>query len=195
MLDRRHIFNVTYDYKLPFFRPGNALTRTTLGGWEVSGGTTAEAGTPAQTYFSGSNALTNVSSGDVLGLGGGTVNRPNITGSTKGPKKQTEWFNASSSAFSSPTAPWAGGTNDGFGTGGKDAVVGPGLFNWNIALFKSFNLTRNEGPRFEFRVESFNTFNHTEFQNLDLNIGDKNFGQTTSTYDPRTLQFGGKFLF
>jgi hypothetical protein len=197
VLDRRHIFNVNYDYALPFFRSGNALTRTTLGGWEISGVTTAEAGTPAQTYFSGSviapggGAAQTI--GDTLGLGGGTVNRPNVTGGTKGPKKQTEWFNTS--GFSAPAAPWNGGTNDGFGNAGKDSVVGPGLFNWNIALFKSFNLTRNEGPRFEFRVESFNTFNHTEFQNLDLNIGDQNFGHTTSTYDPRTLQFGGKFLF
>jgi hypothetical protein len=62
-------------------------------------------------------------------------------------------------------------------------------------MFKSFNLTRNEGPRFEFRVESFNTFNHTEFQGLNTNMQSTQFGQTTSTYDPRTLQFGGKFLF
>ncbi len=196
VLDRRHIFSVNYDYKLPFFHSGNALTRTTLGGWEISGVTTAEAGTPAQTYFSGSVVLGGGAAqtiGDTLGLGGGTVNRPNVTGSTKGPKTQLAWFKTS--GFSAPAAPWNGGTNDGFGTAGKDAVVGPGLFNWNIALFKSFALTSHEGPRFEFRAESFNTFNHTEFQNLDTNIGDKNFGQTTSTYDPRTLQFGGKFLF
>ena len=184
VLDRRHIFNVNYDYKLPFFKTSNALTRTTLGGWEISGVTVAEAGTPLQTYYNGP---------DIIGLGGGTVNRPNVSGSTKGPKNQAAWFKTS--VFSSPLAPWAGGTNDGFGNANKDAVVGPGLFNWNLALFKSFNLTRGEGPRFEFRVETFNTFNHTEFQNLDTTLEDKNFGQTTSTYDPRTIQFGGKFLF
>jgi hypothetical protein len=184
VLDRRHIFNVNYDYKLPFFRNSNALARTTLGGWEISGVTVAEAGSPLQTYYNGP---------DIVGLGGGTVNRPNVSGGTKGPKTQTAWFKTS--GFSSPTAPWDGGTNQGFGTAGKDAVVGPGLFNWNIALFKSFALTSHEGPRFEFRVESFNTFNHTEFQGLDTTLEDKNFGQATSVYDPRTLQFGGKFLF
>jgi hypothetical protein len=45
------------------------------------------------------------------------------------------------------------------------------------------------------RVESFNTFNHTEFQNIDTGFTDANFGQVTNTYDPRELQFGGKFLF
>ena len=186
MLDRRHIFSANYDYTLPFFASvHNALQRDVLGGWELSGVTTAEAGTPQQTYYSGTT--------DTVGLGGGTVNRPNVSGSTRGPKKQTQWFKTS--VFSDPVAPWAGGGNEGFGTAGKDAVVGPGLFNWNVALFKSIPISSHEGPRFELRVETFNTFNHTEFQNLDTNNHDKNFGQTTSTYDPRTLQFGGKFIF
>jgi hypothetical protein len=89
----------------------------------------------------------------------------------------------------------AGGTNAGFGDAGKGAIVGPGLFNWNISLFKSIPLTSREGPHFEIRFESFNTFNHTEFQNIDTGFTDSKFGQVTSTYDPRVLQFGGKFLF
>jgi hypothetical protein len=186
VLDRRHIFNVNYDYTLPFFKSGsNVLARETLGGWELSGVTTAEAGSPQQVYYNGAT--------DTVGLGGGTVNRPNVSGATKGPKTQLAWFKTS--AFSDPTAPWDGGANQGFGNAGKDAVVGPGLFNWNMALFKSLPLTSHEGPKVELRFESFNTFNHTEFQNLDTNNHDKNFGQITSTYDPRTLQFGAKFLF
>jgi hypothetical protein len=201
VLDRRHIFSVNYDYKLPFFRNSNALARTTLGGWEISGVTVAEAGTPLAAYFTGTdqngNNIIDPTNGkiiaDTTGLGGGTVNRANLSGRTKGPKTQTAWFKTS--GFSAPSAPWNGNGNEGFGTAGKDSVVGPGLFNWNMALFKSFALTSHEGPRFEFRVESFNTFNHTEFQNLDTTLSSKTFGQATSTYDPRTLQFGGKFLF
>ncbi len=186
VLDRRHVFNVNYDYKLPFFQSGsNAVARGFLGGWELSGVTVAQAGTPAQVYYTGSV--------DTVGLGGGTVNRPNVSGSTKGSKTQTAWFKTS--AFSDPTAPWAGGTNQGFGNANKDAVVGPGLFNWNMSLFKSVNFTSHEGPRIELRFESFNTFNHTEFQGLNVNNHDTNFGQTTGTYDPRVLQFGAKFLF
>jgi hypothetical protein len=203
VLDRRHIFSVNYDYHLPFYnRSGNGLLRNTLGGWEISGVTTAEAGSPAQVYFTGldqnGNAIidpnTNLKISDMTGLGGGTTNRPNVSGSTKGPKTQAAWFQKS--AFTAPTvAPWNGGPNDGFGDAGKDAAVGPGLFNWNMALFKSFALTSHEGPRFELRCETFNTFNHTEFNGLDLTLSDKNFGSTTSTMDPRELQFGGKFIF
>ena len=69
------------------------------------------------------------------------------------------------------------------------------LFNWNISLFKGFPLTSKEGPRFELRFESFNTFNQTQWNQIDTGLTDSKFGQVTSTYDPRVLQFGGKFLF
>lgn len=55
--------------------------------------------------------------------------------------------------------------------------------------------TSHEGPKFEFRAESFNTFNRTQFNAINTGFTDGNFGQVTNTYDPRVLQFGGKFLF
>ncbi|HKR26512.1 MAG TPA: hypothetical protein VJS11_03620, partial [Acidobacteriaceae bacterium] len=82
------------------------------------------------------------------------------------------------------------------GNARKDAVVGPGLFNWNLSLFKDFLFTPNsEGPRLELRVESFNTFNHTEFNGISTGTNSSTYGQVTSTYDPRVLQFGGKLMF
>jgi hypothetical protein len=48
---------------------------------------------------------------------------------------------------------------------------------------------------FEFRAESFNTFNHTQFNGVGNSFGNGNFGQVTSTWDPRTLQLGGKLSF
>jgi hypothetical protein len=52
-----------------------------------------------------------------------------------------------------------------------------------------------EGPVFQFRVESFNTFNHTQFLTIDAGYTDATFGQVTAAQDPRVLQFGAKFLF
>jgi hypothetical protein len=187
-LDRRHIFNVNYVYSLPFF--GNSSSKAlhaVLGGWQVSGITFAQTGTPV-----GSNGVGVTYNGpDVLGLGGGTTNRPDQVASIHYPHTANAWF--STSSFASPKAPWAGGTNNGFGTTRKDAIVGPGLFNFNMSLFKTINLT--ERMKFELRFESFNTFNHTEFNNLDTGSTDANFGHVTSTYDPRTLQLGAKFSF
>ncbi|HUN84253.1 MAG TPA: carboxypeptidase regulatory-like domain-containing protein [Terracidiphilus sp.] len=184
LFDRRNILNVNYEYLLPFFRgSSNGFARNALGGWEVSGVTQAESGPPVNASYSP----------DVLGLGGGTTNRPDKVGTVTQPKTQKEWFNTG--AFATPTAPWQGGQNNGFGDAGKDSVVGPGLFNWNIALFKTIRFVSNESPRLQIRFESFNTFNHTEFQNIDTGFTDSNFGQVTNTYDPRVLQFGAKFLF
>ena len=91
---------------------------------------------------------------------------------------------------------WNGGQNQGFGSAGKDAVVGPGRVNFTTSLYKSFSIT--ERAHFELRFESFNTFNHTQFNNL--NVGgptgsNANFGQVTNTWDPRSLELGGKFVF
>ena len=183
--DRRHIFNASYVFALPFYlKSGNVLQREVLGGWSISGITEVETGTPTYIYYTGP---------DVLGLGGGTTNRPNLVSKVSYPKKVGAWF--TTSAFADPIAPWAGGANQGFGNAGKDAVVGPGLFNWNLSLFKNIPLTSQEGPRVELRFESFNTFNHTQFRNLDTNSHDSNFGQATTDFGPRVLELGGKFVF
>ena len=54
---------------------------------------------------------------------------------------------------------------------------------------------QSKGPRIELRFESFNTFNHTNPQDIDTDNHDGNFGEVTSDYGPRTLEFGGKFVF
>ena len=184
-LDRRHIFNGNYIYNLPFFaNTSSVLERTILGGWSISGITVAQSGTPQPIAYTGS---------DVLGLGGGTTNRPDLVAPVSYPKHRLAWFTTSS--FANPTAPWSGGPNQGFGNAGKDVVVLPGLFNTNLSLFKTIPFTSGEGPSIELRFESFNTFNHTEFNALDANTADGNFGQITGSYDARTLQLGAKFKF
>jgi len=183
--DRRHILNVSYVYNLPWFtKSENTLARLTLGGWTVSGISFFEAGIPTRVAYSGS---------DVLGLGGGTSNRPDLVAKVGYPKTLNAWFTTSS--FADPVAPWNGGPNQGFGNAPKDAMVGPGIQNWNISLFKAIPF-RTEGlPRIDLRFESFNTFNHMNPQGIDTNNHDGNFGHITSDYGPRTLQLGGKFVF
>jgi hypothetical protein len=185
-LDRRHIVTASYIYSLPFFaHSSNVLERSLLGGWEFSGITIAQSGTPQSISYNGA---------DTLGLGGNTNNRPDLVGKVTYPKTRTAWFNTS--AFASPTAPWNGGANDGFGNARKDAVVLPGRLNFNLSLFKSVTFTPSgEGPSLQLRLETFNAFNHTQFNGIDSGSTDSNFGQVTSAYDPRVLQLGAKFRF
>ena len=186
LFDRRNIFNANYIYSFPFFEhSGNGFAREALAGWQIAGVTRAESGSPQNIYYNGP---------DVLGLGGNATTRPNIVGPVSFPKTQKAWFNTS--AFANPVAPWAGGANNGFGNAGKDTIVAPGLANWNLSAYKTFALSTNaEGPRLKFKVESFNTFNHTEFDSIDTGSTDSTYGQVTNTYDPRELQFGGEFDF
>ena len=78
----------------------------------------------------------------------------------------------------------------------KGEIRGPGRNNWNMSLFKSFLISEKRNSRFEFRFETFNTFNHTQFSSVGTsfsNLGQ--FGVPTGVYDPRTLQLGARLIF
>ncbi len=187
-LDRRHVFNVSYVYALPFAKhSSNAAYRTVAGGWGISGITVFQTGLPLNVAYNGT---------DTLGLGGGTSNRPNLVGTISYPKTQKAWFNgATAGVYTDPVAPWFGGGNQGWGVARKDNVRSPGLNNFNLSLTKNIQLTGHEGPNLELRFESFNTFNKTQFSGVNANNHDGNFGQVTSIYDSRKLELGGKFNF
>jgi hypothetical protein len=76
---------------------------------------------------------------------------------------------------------------------GRGILRGPGRTNFDLALAKATKITERVG--FQVRAEFFNIFNHTEFKEPDTNISSGTFGQVTSTYDPRIIQFGGRFTF
>jgi hypothetical protein len=186
-LDRRQIVQANYVYKLPFFNKGNDLAHSLIGGWEIAG-----------TFVDESGVIQPSSNGDAydsIGLGGGYGNRPNVNGKMTYPKKFGQYFDTTKFY---PTVPsWAGGPNLGFGNAGRDAIVGPGRVNFTTSLYKSFAIT--ERAHIELRFESFNTFNHDEWNNLATGApqyaGTNNFGSVTSTWDARKLELGGKFVF
>jgi len=193
-LDRRNILNMNYTYKIPLFAAANGLAHSILGGWEISGTVISESGLP----WAGNNTP---GSGyaDTVGLGGGYTNRPNLSGkpnyvkgrATVGTNSGYQWV--SNAGFSEPTAAWNGGPDLGFGNEGRDAVVGPGRSNFTTSVYKSFAFT--ESARFELRADSFNTFNHTQFNAFNNTVNNANFGFVTGTQDPREFEFGGKFIF
>ena len=161
-LDRRHVLSVNYIYNIPGFEhSSNMAARLALAGWTFSGVTVAQAGVPVIIHYTGT---------DTLGLGGGTTNRPNLVAPVSYPKKRLAWF--STSSFGNPTAPWNGGPNQGFGSAGKDVVVGPGLFNFNWSLFKNIPFKVGRARACSCGSNTSTSFNHTQFQNLDANSAD-----------------------
>jgi hypothetical protein len=173
--DRRHIFVSSFIYQFPFFRNAtNRATKALLGGWELSGIALFESGTPVS-----------IGAGpDNLGLGGTTANRANIVAPITYPKTRLQWFSTSSFQKPGPLQ---------WGSAARNSVVAPGRNNWNMAMFKAFQFT--ERARFEFRLETFNTFNHTQLGGLSASVTATDFGQLNSAASPRILQLGAKLLF
>ena len=175
--DRRNILVINFIYDLPFFRSTqNHFVHTALGGWEIAAIGTMQSGLPIFLGLSGNQSSNGVSGG---------TNRPDLSGSVNYPGTVDSFFTGN---FSNPAL-------GAWGDMGKGTVRGPGRDNWNVSLFKSFAISEAHNSRFELRVETFNTFNHTEFRNVGTTLGNSQFGQVTSTWDPRTFQLGAKLLF
>jgi hypothetical protein len=119
-----------------------------------------------------------------------------VNGSVSYPKTASQWFDPA--AFSAPAC--ATGP-DCFGDLEHDSVRGPGRDDWNLSLFKSFVISQERGSRIEFRVETFNTWNHTQFKGdynnggISNNFGASNFGSVTAAFDPREFQLGLKLIY
>jgi len=191
-LDRTHIAFVNFVYDIPVFRASsNRLLKTTVGGWQLSGIVSAMSGAPLNI---GCNSTCGASFQSVANIfpGGDVLNRPDLVGNISYPKTVDQWFNPA--AFAAPAA----GT---WGNLGFDALRAPGRQNWNLSLFKEFVLNETRGSRVEFRAESFNTWNHTQFggpgQNggISTNLGASNFGAVTAAWDPRVFQLGLKVIY
>ena len=71
---------------------------------------------------------------------------------------------------------------------------GPGVNNWDFSVFKIFPL-HSERRTLQFRFESFNLFNHTQFNNPGSSLPSGTFGVITSAKSPRQNQLALKFAF
>jgi len=195
VLDRTNVAFFNFVYDIPLLKnSSNHLMKTVLGGWQLSGIITVESGAPFNLGVNSHNVGSIFPGGDV-------GNRPDLTGSISYPKTRVisngkvtgiQWVDPS--AFAAPAA-------GNWGTLGFDALRGPGRDNWNLSLFKRFIISESRGSEFQFRAESFNTWNHTQFGGAGGNGGfSNNFGagnglQVTSAFDPRVFQLGAKLLF
>jgi hypothetical protein len=84
----------------------------------------------------------------------------------------------------------------GRGDAARRPFYGPGIINFDMALHKVTKLT--ESKSLEFRFETFNTFNHAQFDgngSVDGNINDATFGQVVKAAPPRISQVALKLFF
>jgi hypothetical protein len=185
--DLRHNLVATYDYQLPLerlFRGARALTR----GWTISGITRATSGFPVTISSDGDRSF----EGSLPnGVNNRSLDRPDSTPGplqlNRDPRNGLPYFNTSLFSQNAPGTP---------GTASRRSFDGPGAINFDIALRRIFRFT--ETRMLEFRLESFNTFNHAQFFGpvaVNGDIDSALFGQVVQAAPPRLVQAALKFSF
>src|SRR3989441_76472 len=196
--DQRHILNFSYIWDLPFFKsPG--LANKVLGGWQFSGITSFQTGTPFSVIVSTDNA--GVANGIGSAARADKIGDPN-TGVVQDPNRLgPQIYNPNAYALPQGLT---------FGDSRRNSLNNTHWTNFDMALFKHFKITERIG--FEFRAETFNVFNHTQWLPIagDSGSAASNLGETNNTFDldpstgflqvtaahnPRILQLGAKFIF
>jgi hypothetical protein len=185
--DIRNNFVASYRYDLPFaklFRHANKATD----GWAISGITRFSSGLPVTLVNPNDTALVGTFNNGVNGVGFSDLNvASGPLEINTNPRNGQPAFNTA--LFSLPPLGSPGNADRRF-------FYGPGMNNWDIALLKEVKFT--ESKVLEFRMETFNTFNHAQFfgaNSVDGNINDTTFGQVVSAMSPRLMQAALRFRF
>ncbi len=199
--DRTSVFNSNFVYTAPDLRGKSFLSRSALGGWELSGIVRYWSGLPFSVFANGNPGT----------LGPGQLNDPNNTNSSNSnvyadytPQAGRPLYTRTYSQWFDPTL-FSRPADNALGNTSRNQFRGPGIANWNLSVYKNFLFT--ESTRLQLRLDTFNTFNHTQFVGLFNSVNANNAGQAidssnrsnsggvASTFDARNLQLAAKFFF
>ena len=198
--DRPHNLQFYGNYELPFGK-GQQFAKTgpmamLLGGWQTNWILSRISGTPFTVLTSGTslNAPGNTQTADqilsnVAILGGHGVGQP--------------YFDPN--AFSAdPNANLPSGVQPRFGSSGRNLLRGPGLFNLDASIFRTFKISERFG--LQFRGEMFGVTNTPAFANPGATASAANrtlgvitklngYGEITSATGERQARFALKLTF
>lgn len=187
LFDTPHAFSINYSYRLPFAGGASGWRSALFGGWQVSGTTVFQSGTPFHLHTGGDGP----GFGNVDGTGSDRPNilNPAILGmSVDNPDTSASILRRE---FFDTKLPSGGRGNIGFNTFRKD-----GTNNWNFAIGKRFRFPGGGERSLEFRAEFFNLFNHPQFATPGIHVSVPTFGQITNTVNKgRQVQFSLRLNF
>ena len=178
-------FTSAITYELPFgkgkpFLNGSRVLNLVAGGWSANAFGVIQTGYPL--------SVTQPNNNSVIGA---SYQRPNATGlgpETSGPvdSRINGWLNPA--AFTQ-AGQFTFGDISRFIT-----ARGPGLFNWDLSLFKTFAI--GERIRAQFRAEALNATNTAYFGTPNTTVTNSSFGVITSQINnPRLIQLGTRITF
>jgi hypothetical protein len=173
--DERHLVNFNYIYQIPnvarWFRDAvieptpnccSTFMNQAFGGWEISGVTLFQSGTPYTVINSAGN--TGISLTDNAGVASGlgiAASYPDVAHGLLQPANNSQSFGPLKGNPAQFVAP-RGLT---FGDAGRNFLNNPGRLNFDMTLIKHFKLT--EFSQIDFHADVFNVFNHTQFRVYD----------------------------
>jgi hypothetical protein len=154
--DRTHNVQITNIWELPFGRGrrwaqggvGNAIA----GGWQINNVVNMMSGTPFSITAAGTS----------LNLPGSTQRADQIL-----PEVAIFGNAGRGQSYFDPLA-FAPVTEARFGNAHYNSMRGPGVFNWDLGIFRTFPI--NERVKVEFRAEAFNFTNTPHFANPGNNV-------------------------
>jgi hypothetical protein len=191
------VHNIAADYGISGYnQPYNSTTSVvwTLpfghgkiwGDWQIAGINTITPGEPVTFTYAPTTAFQ--VSGITSDFAGANNYRPNVSCDPYAPAGQqsiTNYFNTA--CVTLPTDP-----SQPFGNAPRNNVRGPNFWTFDLAVSKQVALMGT--GRLQLRLEAFNLFNRVNYTAPSGVRSSSTFGTITSTYDPRQVQLGAKFL-
>jgi len=182
--DRTHNLEIFGSYPLPFGKGTKLLNQgvgaAIAGGWQVNWILSRMSGTP----FTVSSSATSLNSPGNSQTANQVVGNVAILGG-----------HGTGSPYFDPNA-FAPVTTVSFGNSGRDILRGPGLFNINASVFRTFKVT--ERFNLQFRAEALGLTNTPQFSNPSATVSNASFSNGVVTnlngYDTITSSSGDRQL-
>ena len=184
--DIPHRFVASYIYDIPFLKSSTQpVLKYVVAGWQVSGVTTLQSGSPVNVTISTDRAN--------IGITG--QQRPDLVGAVPtlncvadpDPARRRQLMNCyDATAFALPA-------QFTFGNASRNVLRGPKFVSTDLSFMK--NVPLGGAAKFQFRAEIFNVFNNVNYGNPGASFGASSFGRITSAGSMRQVQLGAKVLF
>jgi hypothetical protein len=157
-------------------------------GWSISGITRATTGFPVRLHVDGDNSLM----GSIPnGVNNHSLDLPDYNGQplnlNGNPRNGQPYLNVNAFSDNAIGTP---------GNAGRRSFASPGQLNFDLALLRNFRFS--EAKALQFRLESFNTFNHAQFfgpASVEGDFDSALFGHVVKAAPPRLIQIALKFTF
>jgi hypothetical protein len=198
------VYDLPFGNGKQFLNGSKGFVNAVVGGWQLSGINTAQAGTPFNLTYT-PNSANALSPQIAATYRGANEYRPNrvpgvpLTERVKLSSGYIQYVNYA--ALSLPSTKSASGALlSPFGNASRNPGRTPAYYTTDFALNKNFD-TPLEGLKVQFRTEMYNAFNHTNLYLPASGLGGtlggppSSGGSITSTFEPRIIQFGLKILY